>query len=112
MGAPITYVTNTITQALVAATPTDVIVDVDGSSVVAIDIFNSGANAIGTTVVALSSTGDKYVTDSAAGTAIGSIASAATVSYERTQNACVKIKFTFTSTSGSTAVLYIRGICE
>jgi hypothetical protein len=83
--------------------------DTSGSKSLALVIENTGANAVGTTVATVSPDGTIYGTNSAIGTAIGSIAAGASALVEITDVAFQKIKLTFTSASGSTVRVTLRG---
>lgn len=84
--------------------------DTTGSKQLTLVIENTGAsNAIGTTVVAKSPDGTIFGTDTALGTAIGSIAASGSVLVELTDVAFQKLKLTFTSASGSTVRVTLRG---
>lgn len=85
--------------------------DTSGAKQLTLVIENTGVtNAIGTTVVTKSPDGTIFGTDSALGTAIGSIAASGSVLVEITDVAFQKLKLTFTSTSGSTVRVTLRGV--
>lgn len=99
------------TATLAAGVATPLTFDTSGSKSLTLVIENTGSsNAIGTTTVAKSPDGTIFGTDSALGTAIGSIAASGSVLVEITDVAFQKLKLTFTSASGSTARVTLRGV--
>jgi len=98
------------TGTLAAATPADVDFDVSNSRRVCLIIENTGVtNALNTTVVKVSADGTNFGTNTAAGTAIGSIAASGIALFEISDVAFKTLRLTLTSTSGTTYRVTMRG---
>lgn len=98
------------TGTLAAGTPANVDFEVGNSRRLTIIIENTGVtNALTTTVVKKSADGTNFGTDSALGTAIGSIAASGSSLVELTDVAFKTLRLTLTSTSGTTYRVTLRG---
>ncbi len=105
--------TSDTTYTLVAGVAKVLVFDLGEAAVVAATFINTGVtNAIGTTVVELGLTNEdaSYQIQTAVGAAIGSIAATAKGTYGKFNDVNRFVRFTFTSSSGTTLRLQVLGL--